>query len=164
MKIDYTNLSFTQLIDKIEANRFFDLPRMVREAFRRLLTRVEALEDSPSGDSRPYKVYTALLTQSGTDAPVATVLENTLGGTLVWTRDTTGQYTGTLNGAFTENKTFITSQFNATLTPPSGGYISGILGERNDNDSIHLITFDIPSTDTGDGILNETPIEIRVYN
>jgi hypothetical protein len=48
MKIDYTNLSFTQLIDKIEANRFFDLPRMVREAFRRLLTRVEALEDSPA--------------------------------------------------------------------------------------------------------------------
>lgn len=114
-------------------------------------------------DKRPYKVYTALLTQSGTDAPVATVLENTLGGTLVWTRDTTGQYTGTLNGAFTENKTFITTQFNATLTPPSGGYVSGILGERNDNDSIHLITFDIPSTDTGDGILNETPIEIRVY-
>ena len=48
MKIDYTNLSFTQLIDKIEANRFFDLPRMVREAFRRLLTRVEALEDAPT--------------------------------------------------------------------------------------------------------------------
>lgn len=48
MKIDYTNLSFTQLIDKIETNRFFDLPRMVREAFRRLLSRVEALEDAPA--------------------------------------------------------------------------------------------------------------------
>ena len=48
MKIDYTNLSFTQLIDKIETNRFFDLPRMAREAFRRLLTRVEALEDAPT--------------------------------------------------------------------------------------------------------------------
>ena len=31
-----------------------------------------------------YLVYTALLTQSGTDAPVATVLENTLGGTVTW--------------------------------------------------------------------------------
>lgn len=29
--------------------------------------------------AQKYKVYTALLTQSGTDAPVATVLENTLG-------------------------------------------------------------------------------------
>jgi hypothetical protein len=31
--------------------------------------------------SKPYKVYTALLTQTETDAPVATVLENTLGET-----------------------------------------------------------------------------------
>lgn len=149
----YTNLTFTELVNKIGSSRYFDLPSMLKEILSRL-----------TPQTPKYKVYTALLTQSGTDAPVATVLENTLGGTLVWTRDTTGQYTGTLNGAFTENKTFITTQFNATLTPPSGGYISGILGERNDNDSIHLITFDIPSTDTGDGILNETPIEIRVYN
>ncbi len=149
----YTELTFTELVNKIGSSRYFDLPSMLKEILSRL-----------TPQTPKYKVYTALLTQSGTDAPVATVLENTLGGTLVWTRDTTGQYTGTLNGAFTENKTFITSQFNATLTPPSGGYISGILGERNDNDSIHLITFDIPSTDTGDGILNETPIEIRVYN
>jgi hypothetical protein len=51
-------------------------------------------------DPRPYKVYTALLSQSGTDAPVATVLENTLGGDIVWTRDMAGQYTGTLADAF----------------------------------------------------------------
>ena len=30
-------------------------------------------------DPRPYKVYTALLSQSGTNAPTAIVLENTLG-------------------------------------------------------------------------------------
>ncbi len=29
-------------------------------------------------ETRPYKVYTALLNQSGTNAPTATVLENTL--------------------------------------------------------------------------------------
>ena len=44
----------------------------------------------------PYKVYTALLTQSGTDAPVATVLENTLGGTVVWIRSEAGAYTATI--------------------------------------------------------------------
>ena len=33
------------------------------------------------------KVYRALLSQTGTAAPTATVLENTLGGTVVWTRD-----------------------------------------------------------------------------
>ena len=43
---------------------------------------------------KPYKVYTALLTQSGTDAPVATVLENTIGGgDAIYSRDTTGEYT-----------------------------------------------------------------------
>jgi hypothetical protein len=40
----------------------------------------------------PYKVYTALLTQSGTSAPVATVLENTTGSTMIWVRENTGYY------------------------------------------------------------------------
>lgn len=51
------------------------------------------------------KVYRALLTQSGTDAPVATVLENTLGGTVVWTYSNSGIYTATLAGAFRAGKT-----------------------------------------------------------
>lgn len=51
------------------------------------------------------KVYKALLTQAGTDAPVATVLENTLGGTVVWSRTAIGEYIGTLVGAFPDNKT-----------------------------------------------------------
>lgn len=54
---------------------------------------------------RPYKVYVALLSQSGTSAPVATVLENTLGGTVVWTRNSAGDYSATLTGAFTAGKT-----------------------------------------------------------
>ncbi len=53
----------------------------------------------------PYKVYTALLSQTGTGAPSATILENTLGGTIVWTRNTTGIYEGTLSGVFTDLKT-----------------------------------------------------------
>lgn len=52
------------------------------------------------GDNSGVKIYRALLTQTGTDAPVATVLENTLGGTLVWTRSQAGNYVGTLAGAF----------------------------------------------------------------
>lgn len=54
-----------------------------------------------------YLVYTAWLTQSGTDSPVADVLEKTLVGTVVWTRDDVGIYLGTLAGAFTLNKTVI---------------------------------------------------------
>ena len=47
-----------------------------------------------------YKVYRALLTQTGTSAPTAIVLENTLGGTPVWSRGTAGVYELTLTGAF----------------------------------------------------------------
>ncbi|MBS4034401.1 MAG: hypothetical protein KGZ85_08060 [Ignavibacterium sp.] len=55
---------------------------------------------------RPYKVYTALLTQIGIDDPVAVVFENTLGGDIVWARTSQGYYEGVLADAFTENKTF----------------------------------------------------------
>ena len=57
-------------------------------------------------EMKPYKIYTALLSQSGTAAPVAIILENTIGD-IVWTRTGVGQYKGTLSGAFTLNKTFI---------------------------------------------------------
>lgn len=64
-------------------------------------------------------IYVALLTQSGTNAPVATVLQNTLGGTVVWSRDDVGKYTATLANAFTTDKTYV---------PP--------LSYRNQNDAI----------------------------
>jgi len=51
-------------------------------------------------------VYTALLTQSGTSAPSATVLGTNTIGSIVWTRSSAGVYVGTLSGAFTANKTW----------------------------------------------------------
>ena len=71
--------------------------------------------DGNTIDLSSPKVYRALLTQSGTAAPVATVLENTLGGTVVWTYADVGLYVGTLTGAFTENETWI-SQVNASIS------------------------------------------------
>ena len=55
-----------------------------------------------------YTVYTALLNQTGTADPVATILQNTTGGTFVWTRQSTGNYTITASTAlFTVNKTIV---------------------------------------------------------
>lgn len=51
-------------------------------------------------DTEP-KVYVALLSQSGTDAPVATVLKNTLGGVPVWSYSSVGVYNAELSNAFT---------------------------------------------------------------
>ena len=110
-------------------------------------------------DPRPYKVYTALLTQSGTNAPVATVLENTLGGDIVWSYDFAGAYIGTLNGAFIENKT----KLEIGLVS-DGDYATLSFGNfyRINSDSIGLNTLN--SITLFDQMLNNTPIEIRVYN
>ncbi len=70
-----------------------------------LVLLTDAIANSSGGSS--YLVYTALLTQTGTDAPVATVLQNTLGGTVVWTYEDFATYQGTLTGAFTDGKTFV---------------------------------------------------------
>ena len=108
-----------------------------------------------SVDSRPYKVYTALLTQTGTSAPTAIVLENTLGGTIVWTRTGIGVYRATLAGAFVINKVahFITS----------GSSDSFKVINRIDSNIIQLAS-DSFSASPSDGIIGSDTIEIRVYN
>lgn len=100
--------------------------------------------------ARPYKVYAAIINQGGGSDPVATVLENTLGGTVVWTRSDVGSYLGTLTGAFLEGKTWTTS---LVFTVSSYAKLF-----RNDDDSVRLFAND------GDGEIENTPIEIRVYN
>jgi len=51
------------------------------------------------------KEYVAILDQTGTSAPTATVLRNTLGGTVVWSYVSDGAYEATLTGAFPTLKT-----------------------------------------------------------
>ena len=45
-----------------------------------------------------HKVYTAALLQTFTSAPVATVLQNTTGGTFTWTYVSPGKYLITVSG------------------------------------------------------------------
>lgn len=110
--------------------------------------------------ARPYKVYTAILTQIGNAAPSAVVLENTLGGTVVWSRTGTGVYTATLNGAFPLGKTTVMPFFG---TINGGVNLSQtISGVRLDNNSVGIRT-SAGSTLT-DVLLLDATIEIRVYN
>lgn len=53
------------------------------------------------------KVYNISITQTGTDAPVITIYENSLSGTTVSSYENVGDYRLTLAGAFPINKTFI---------------------------------------------------------
>lgn len=105
------------------------------------------------------KTYVALLTQSGTDAPVATVLENTIGN-IAWSRNAAGQYTGTLNGAFTPSKTvaFIGSANDGDPATISASTKIGM----NDVDSFSVLTGAILGS-TSDGLLLDTAIQITVY-
>ena len=102
-------------------------------------------------DGIGVKVYKALITQSGTDDPVATILENTLGAIPVWSRDGIGQYYLTLLDAFPLTK---------TLLPPVVAITSGqlLLPLQNDKDSISFESIDL------DGITPSTPIDIDQPN
>lgn len=110
------------------------------------------------------KVYRALLTQTGTDAPVATVLHNALGGTVVWTYGTPGQYIATLTGAFTSGKTFILMGTGA-LVDRNNAVCSGVWSSINEITVATSVLVNSPSVAFVDidEELFDTPIEIIVY-
>lgn len=98
-----------------------------------------------------YLVYTALLTQTGTDAPVATVLENTLGFTPTYSYEAIGAYNVNHTGGFPAAKTFT----YISPTTDNGGFDAFISGGLDDFISI--------STINGNNGLINNRIEIRIY-
>lgn len=112
-----------------------------------------------------YKVYTALLTQTGTDVPVATVLENTLGGDITITRVSTGNYLFSSTSLFgTVDKCFI--QISSNLNYGDDVIVSIYRAKYSDSSSIYLETRNLEGgvLSLNDWNLTYTPIEIRVYN
>jgi hypothetical protein len=106
---------------------------------------------------RPYNVYSALLTQQEENAPVAIILENTLGADIVWTRLSTGFYRATPSESiFLENKTF---HFVNSNNQGVAFEVASLLYDTDD--------WRIQVVDSGvvvDSSLQNLPIEIRVYN
>jgi hypothetical protein len=106
----------------------------------------------------PYKTYVALISQSGTAAPVATVLENTLGENLTWQWAGTGSYRVVSNSLFTLDKTTITInnvQFDGGVAPSVGAF----------PESSYLYVFSFNATPAlEDNRLSGNLVEIRVYN
>ena len=121
------------------------------------LTVTSTLNGRAVSDILPtYKKYIALITQSSTSAPSVIELENTI-GPIVWTRTATGIYFGTLTGAFTASKTYVTLS-NVVLN-------SIVLSNRRDDDTIQISTTNLqnPSASYHDSHLNNNTLEIRVY-
>jgi len=129
-----------------------NLNQKIREAALRLIGNNNSIIDA----SKP-KVYRAILLQAGTDAPVATVLENTLDGVPVWSYFGEGYYILSLVGAFPFSKTYI--NFMA-YNNNSGGCSVTI---NNYTDAIHLQSYQNSDLSIGvDDILSGN-IEILVY-
>lgn len=105
-----------------------------------------------------YLVYAALITQSGTSDPVATVLENTTGATFTPDRGGAGSYTlQASSNVLTTNKT-------AIITSLSGSFQAGKLTyEILGNNFITLSTFNDNGATATDGVMTGTFIEIRIY-
>jgi hypothetical protein len=103
-----------------------------------------------------YTKYIALISQSSTSAPTVIELENTI-GPIVWTRSATGVYFGTLAGAFTLDKTYVTLS-NVVAN-------SIVLAQRKDVNSIQLDTTNLhsPTAAHHDSHLSNNTLEIRVY-
>lgn len=105
------------------------------------------------------RTYVAILNQSGTAAPVATVLHNTLEGDVVWTRSGTGAYVGTLAGQFPVNKMTIIA--NILSVPPSKKLSSGI---NSSPDSVLIYQTGAASPYTAQDNMTNAWVEIKVYN
>lgn len=148
--------TYTELIADIAL--YLDTsPKITAAEHRELETNiVDTLFGAGSGSGgRPYKVYTALLTQTGVNAPVATILENTLGGTVSYAYNSTGDYVISSSGLFTANKTTISVGINGNGL----SFYSSLIVDVND---IAFSSYDNTIT-LADVQLANTLIEIRVY-
>tara|TARA_A200000159_G_scaffold77563_1_gene71856 strand:- start:255 stop:704 length:450 start_codon:yes stop_codon:yes gene_type:complete len=112
----------------------------------------EIISATPGGGAGSYDTYTALLTQTGSNPPVATVLNNKLTGTMTWARTGGGAYTITSSATpFTQDKTivFLNGGNNAVTHNVTWNRVSS---------SVIAIT-----THNSDDRLTGASFEIRVY-
>ena len=98
-----------------------------------------------------------------TSAPIATVLENTLGGELVWTRTALGSYAATLTDAFPDaNKVFIPTSSSLYIT--SGDVLQLLTMARATPHEISVTTTDITvNLDSAEWEDINAAVEIIVY-
>jgi|688.fasta_scaffold728325_1 hypothetical protein len=124
-------------------------------------------------DNKPYKVYTALLTQISTDAPTATVLQNTLGFEPTFSYEVVGQYQ--INSPILAGFKDISESKTTILFGQSNEVFVNNLGlisyELTNGDFIVINTRgyspnagSISSLTLQNDMLYKTMVEIRVYN
>ncbi len=124
--------------------------KLVQETINLLIG--SANSNAPAG----VKIYKALISQSGSDAPTVVILENTIGN-IVWTRTGDGVYIGTLAGAFNVLKT----NYSIVQSQDSGeDTINGFNVATVNSMMITTYTLGVVGVD---GVLSDTPLLIETY-
>jgi len=102
-----------------------------------------------------YTKLVCLISQSGTDAPTLTILENNTGATFSAVRQAQGIYQiTTLSSVFTANKTLIIANNFA--------YPYTIDISRTGATNLTIGTYD--GVSTSDDVLSNSSLEVRIYN
>lgn len=105
------------------------------------------------GKVNRMRMMLGILTQTSTNAPTHSAIFSTLAGSITWTRDSVGSYTGTLVDGFA-TETFI---FIGAIK--SGQPIAFIQAKRETKDAISVYTYDKEGV-KADGLLYQQPILI----
>lgn len=109
----------SQLTAQVDIIRNETLP-LANSASRLGVTLNEIVENKVNKKKFPYKNYSIIFSQTGTNAPIITELVNELSGTPVITRLSAGNYTFTLAGAFPQNKTVVNNLAIESVTGIDG--------------------------------------------
>jgi len=146
--LEHNKLSFTSNNSGLKTTN-------LRQSLTPTVNRTITLPDADGTVAlKNYKSYVALITQSGTSAPTATVVFNDTAATFTWSYDDVGSYFVTCSSPILlSGKTvvFVTTQGNP------GNSQNKIFGGTRSNDStVSLFT-------STNGIL-DLNLEIRVYN
>ena len=104
--------------------------------------------------TKPYKVYSGIISQTSTNDPVVVVHENTI-GSIVWTRASAGVYRATLTNAFP-----VTNQVWKVISGLQSGNTASITSL--DQDRMTVTSYDTTGS-PADDLLSLVGFEIRVY-
>lgn len=104
------------------------------------------------------KYWRGLISQSGTGDPTAVVLENTLGGTLTFSRSSAGVYSIGSSALFTSGKTFVTPKWETLRQSTNYATVTAVYSNTS---QIALNSY--LNGSGADDLITSHPFEIIVY-
>jgi hypothetical protein len=148
------NLSGMDVIVRGEGNNIGDGLRGLVIGDNKTLQEDGIITPRINGAAAVAQTYVALLTQSGTDAPTASVLADNI-GVITWTRTNVGQYLGTPISPFDALNTFV------IIGNVEHDYIATAYVNSDGNIVVH--TTKTQNHAHTDSQLRNSPIEVRIY-